>query len=64
MKWSVRNILDFSFTPALNEAYEGSWTNDDSTPVQPGELNASVGTDWMDDADRVVWTGDTGSRAL
>ena len=29
MKWSVRDILHFSFIPGVNEAYEGSWAHGD-----------------------------------
>ena len=29
MKWSVRSLLDFSYTPVLNVMYEGTWGDDD-----------------------------------
>ena len=29
MAWSVRKLLDFSYTPAINEAFEGTWAHGD-----------------------------------
>ena len=29
MKWSVRDLLNLSYMPGLNEAYEGTWQNGD-----------------------------------
>ena len=34
MSWSVRNILDFSYIPSINRAYEGTWAHDD--PLSEG----------------------------
>ena len=31
MRWSVRALLDFSYTPAVNAAFEGTWTRNDPT---------------------------------
>ena len=33
MSWSVRSLLDFSYTPGVNEAFEGSDHNDPPTPA-------------------------------
>ena len=27
MKWSVRGLLNFSYVPGINEAYEGTWAD-------------------------------------
>ena len=29
MAWSVRDLLDFSYTPTVNDAFEGSWAHGD-----------------------------------
>ena len=50
MKWSVRNMLDFSFAPGLNEAYEGNWTNSDPLPMAQDGLDTSLGLYWESDA--------------
>ena len=31
MTWSVRDLLDFSYTPTVNDAFEGSWAHGDPT---------------------------------
>ena len=48
MKWSVRDLLDFSYVPGINEAYEGSQANQD------GPMNGGV-----DDVEEMVpgWLG-------
>ena len=33
MRWSVRDLLDFSFTPRINEAFEGTWADRDGETV-------------------------------
>ena len=38
MKWSVRDLLNFSYIPEINEAYEGTWANGDPLP-QAGRLS-------------------------
>ena len=29
MSWSVRDLIDFSFLPAINAAFEGTWAHGD-----------------------------------
>ena len=43
MKWSVRNLIDFSYVPGLNEAMEGVWDPGGSFPDM-----TDVSTDSMD----------------
>ena len=38
MQWSVRSILDFSYFPGINEAYEGTWAHGD--PINAGDLDS------------------------
>ena len=33
MRWSVRALLDFSYIPGVNEAFEGTWANGDPPDV-------------------------------
>ena len=48
MTWSVRKLLDFSYHPGINEAYEGSWADGDPAPeVGPG-MDGSFGLEWLD----------------
>ena len=44
MKWSVREILDFSYVPGINEAYEGTWASADP----PLEDDDTLGLDWLE----------------
>ena len=37
MSWSVRDLLDFSYIPNLNEAFEGTWAHVD--PLNVGDLD-------------------------
>ena len=34
MSWSVRVLLDFSYTPAINEAFEGIRTDDEDDGLE------------------------------
>ena len=34
-KWSVRDLLDFTYVPKINEAFEGTWTNSDPAGHDP-----------------------------
>ena len=43
MTWSVRDLLDFSYTPGLNEAFEGDWTAGDAPPTAGNLSDASFG---------------------
>ena len=36
MKWSVRDMIDFTYIPRVNEAFEGSWAHGD--PVHLGDM--------------------------
>ena len=29
MRWSVRALLDYSYTPKINDAFEGTWAHGD-----------------------------------
>ena len=29
MEWSVRDLLNFSYIPIINEAFEGTWAHGD-----------------------------------
>ena len=33
MTWSVRNLLDYSYNPAINAAFEGTWAHGDPADV-------------------------------
>ena len=46
MKWSVRKLLEFSYTPPINEAYEGSWKSSDAHV-----LDSPLGMSWLDDSE-------------
>ena len=43
MSWSVRKLLDFSYNPAINEAFEGTWAHND--PPGTDDLDSSRGGD-------------------
>ena len=43
MTWSVRTLLDFSYQPEINGAFEGTWN--DETTVDP--LDALEGLEWL-----------------
>ena len=46
MKWSVRELLEFSYVPAVNEAFEGDWKDDRRTATQSGPtLSGSESSD-------------------
>ena len=40
MSWSVRTLLEFSFLPGINEAFEGTWAHGD--PADIGDLADSL----------------------
>ena len=54
VKWSVRDLLDFSYTPGINEAYEGSWDTGDPPQVMEDGLEDSLGLDWLEEPDADV----------
>ena len=39
MEWSVRGLLDFSYTPAINAAFKGTWAHSD--PINNDDLDHS-----------------------
>ena len=49
MKWSVRGLLEFSYAPGINEAYEGSWVSGDPISTLNATLDFDMLTnDWGD----------------
>ena len=47
MRWSVRDLLDFSYVPGINETYEGTWTNSDP----PLDNDTTLGLSWLETED-------------
>ena len=46
MKWSVRELLEFSYTPAIDRAFEGTWAHGDPADADiPGLSDPNSGTD-------------------
>ena len=45
MSWSVRALLNFSFHPGINEAYEGGDSMNQA--LDPGEVSMCLG--WLED---------------
>ena len=51
MTWSVRTLLNFSYIPGINEAFEGTWASWDALPGHGNVLDDSLGLgDWLDAA--------------
>ena len=50
MKWSVRDLINFSYHPGVNEAYEGTWLSGDQEG-NGGSQNETYGLDWLNPAD-------------
>ena len=44
--WSVRDLLDFSYNPGINEAFEGTWQSGDPLPLS-GTHDASFDLGWL-----------------
>ena len=44
MKWSVRELLDFSYVSGINDAYEGTWASGDPPPL----MDETLDLDWME----------------
>ena len=42
-KWSIRNLLDFTYVPKINEAFEGVWTSSDT--LDQGNMMSSEDSD-------------------
>ena len=51
MRWSVRSLLEFSYTPGINDAYEGTWAGDDPFIEGRDIWDSSMGLDWLDEED-------------
>ena len=51
MKWSVRNLLHFSYHPRINQAFEGSWERGGAGDDENGNLNVTLGLEWLEGAD-------------
>ena len=50
MLWSVRGILNFSYGPGINEAFEGSWETGDQQ-IEDGEtMDLTLGFEMLTDA--------------
>ena len=49
MTWSVRQLIDFSFSPGINEAFEGTWANDDPVADWGDPAEVTLGLDWLED---------------
>ena len=45
MKWSVRDLLEFSYIPGINEAFEGTWASGDPAAVAERLSDSSLGLD-------------------
>ena len=49
MKWSVRNMLRFSYFPGVNDAFEGTWASGDPNPVGEDPHDESMGLGLLDE---------------
>ena len=49
MKWSVRQLLDFSYIPGINAAYEGSWG--EKRQGEAPTLDCTLDLGWLDGRD-------------
>ena len=47
MKWSVRELLNFSYQPGINEAFEGTRTEGDLDLNEDNILNESYNLHWL-----------------
>ena len=56
MKWSVRQLLDYSFIPGVNEAFEGTWAAGDPLPVGTGLSDSSFALDRPESDTSAGWT--------
>ena len=61
MMWSVRELLDFSYIPGINEAYEGTWACSDHWPEVGDEMDQSLGLGWLGDGEGDENNNTTGS---
>ena len=42
MQWSVRNLIDFSYTPTINAAFEGTWAHGDPANVDDMDVDCPL----------------------
>ena len=59
MKWSVRGLLNFSYVPGINEAYEGTWADLDPPDGASDELELTAALDCSTETN-----SDTGVEAI
>ena len=48
MRWSVRDLLDFSYSPGINEAFEGTWDPDQRCLDDTLMGDTTLGLDWLE----------------
>ena len=66
MKWSVRALLNFSYIPGINDAFEGS-KEPGGQPTGPGSVSdETLGLEWLeeDGADENNNDTDTGGTSI
>ena len=49
MTWSVRSLLDFSYTPGINDAYEGDWREGGEYVGEAGIMDETLGASWLEE---------------
>ena len=49
MTRSVCDLLDFSYVPGVNEAFEGNWASGDPLPERAWLLDTFLGLGWLED---------------
>ena len=49
MTWSVRDLLNFSYIPGVNEAYEGSWASGDPLPSNDVMMDTTMDLDLFEE---------------
>lgn len=50
MSWSVRDLLDFSYIPSINAAFEGTWAHGDPLGIHDLDDNSRDGDSSFEDA--------------
>ena len=56
MRWSVRELLEFSYSPGINEAFEGDGPGEGPDLQLDRLADDSLGTDWLYDTNNNSWT--------
>ena len=50
MTWSVRELLNFSYVPEINEAFEGTWASGDTIPRgNCTMMDVSMSLEWLEE---------------